>query len=66
MSYHSQSDEVADSVRAFAQIDGREPLVAIIEEGRVLRGADNQLEPPEIEALIERFKTDWLDGEDEG
>lgn len=63
----AQSDEVADSVRSFAQIDGREPLVAIVEGGRVLRGSDNQLDPPSIQQLIEKFKVEWVDegsGED--
>lgn len=60
----NQSDEVADSIRSFAQIDGRDPLVAVIDmsQQKVFAGQENKIDKETICHLINQFKEFCLHG----
>lgn len=55
-----QSDEVADTIRSFAQLEGRQPTVAILDpvDQRVYALPDDlsEITRSDIESLIDKFK----------
>lgn len=62
-SFAFQSDEIADSIRSFAQLEGRKPLLAIIDIGerRTYAVQDDEINKETIVDLIGKFKNCALD-----
>ncbi|ESO05363.1 hypothetical protein HELRODRAFT_77825 [Helobdella robusta] len=54
----NQSDEVADSIRAYAQIDGKAPLLAIVDisQQKVFTDPADEIDQQIVQDLIEKFK----------
>lgn len=62
-SFSFQSDEIADSIRSFAQLDGRKPLLAIVDIGerRTYTAQDDEISKETVDNLISKFKNCALD-----
>jgi len=58
-----KSDEIADSIRTFAQLDGRKPLLAIVDVGerRTYSLQEENITRETIDDLVSKFKNCSLD-----